>query len=105
MALYKMKLNRKSLKEDSPTGETVQGKKLTVILHKGKVYALNAVCTHQGGPLDEGSVKGDELICPWHSGAFNIMTGKANENTKWVHDTQTYKIVENPASGELSVEM
>lgn len=105
MTLYKMGLNKKNLKEGSPTGATVQGKRLAVVLHRGKVYALTAVCTHQGGPLDEGSVKGDELVCPWHSGAFNIMTGKANANTKWVHDTKAYKVVEDQASGELSIEM
>jgi nitrite reductase/ring-hydroxylating ferredoxin subunit len=100
-----MNLNKKDLQEDSPTGAEVQGKMLAVVLHKGKVYALNATCTHQGGPLEEGSVDGDELICPWHSGAFNIMTGKANENTNWVRDTKSYKVAEDQASGELSVEM
>jgi nitrite reductase/ring-hydroxylating ferredoxin subunit len=48
---------------------------------------------------------GDEIICPWHAGAYNIMTGKANENTNWVHDTPVYKVTEDPASGELSVEI
>lgn len=105
MALQKLNLNRKNMKEDSPTGATVAGKRLAVVLHKDKVYAINAVCTHEEGPLDEGSMDGDEIICPWHSGAYNIMTGKANENTNWVHDTNTYKIVEDKASGELSVEM
>ena len=105
MTLYKLNLNRKALKEDKLVEATVQGKKLAVVLHKGKVYAIYAVCTHMGGPLEKGSVKGDELICPWHSGAFNIMTGKADPNTNWVHDTPTYKVVEDKATGELSVEM
>lgn len=104
MALYKLDLNKKALNEDKPTGATVQGKKLAIILHKGKVYALNGVCTHRGGPLDKGHVDGDELICPWHGGMYFITTGKADEKTKWVHDTETYKIVEDK-TGDLSVEM
>jgi nitrite reductase/ring-hydroxylating ferredoxin subunit len=104
MTLYKLNLNRKALKEDQPTGTEVQGKRMAIVLHKGNIYALNAVCTHMGGPLDKGKVKGEELVCPWHLGAYFMATGKADENTKWVHDTQTYKIVED-ASGELSAEM
>ena len=105
MALQKLGINRKDLKEDSPTGAEAGGKKLAVVLHKGKVFAIYAVCTHEGGPLDEGSMDGDEILCPWHAGAYNIMTGKADENTNWVHDTPVYKVVEDKASGELSVEI
>ncbi len=104
MAAFKLKLTKNDLKEDSPTGETVQGRRLAIVMHRGKVYALNAVCTHEEGPLDEGSVEGDEIICPWHSGAYNIMTGRANKDTNWVHDTKIYKITEG-ANGELSVEI
>ncbi|MDE1854872.1 MAG: Rieske 2Fe-2S domain-containing protein [Candidatus Micrarchaeota archaeon] len=104
MALQKLGINKKDLKEDSPTGAEAGGKKLAVVLHKGKVFAIYAVCTHEGGPLEEGSMDGDEIICPWHSGAYNIMTGKADENTNWVHDTPVYKIVEG-ADGALSVDM
>ena len=104
MTMYKLNLNKKALKEDKPTGAVVQGKKIAIILHKGKVYALNAVCTHMGGPLDKGHVEGDELICPLHGGAYFMATGKADEKTKWVHDTDTYKIAEDKA-GELSVDM
>ncbi len=105
MTQYKLDLNMKDLKENEPKGATVQGKRLAVLMHNGKVYALNAVCTHEGGPLDEGYVEKDELICPWHAGAYDIATGKADENTNWVHDTETYKISVDNASGELSVEI
>ena len=104
MTLYKLNLNKKNIKEDHPTGATAGGQKLALILHKGKVYALDAVCTHEEGPLDEGSVEGDQLICPWHQGAYDIMTGKADPNTNWVHNTKTFKIVED-STGELSAEM
>jgi nitrite reductase/ring-hydroxylating ferredoxin subunit len=104
MASYKLNLNRKALLEDKPAGATVQGKKLAIVLHKGKVYAINAVCTHMGGPLDKGHMEGDEILCPWHAGAYSIITGKADEKTKWVHDTEVYKVLEDK-SGELSVEI
>ena len=38
-------------------------------------YAISNVCPHQGGPLAEGEVDGDCVICPWHSWRFNIKDG------------------------------
>jgi nitrite reductase/ring-hydroxylating ferredoxin subunit len=104
MAIYALNLNRKSLREDKPVGAVVQGKKIAIVLHKGNVYAINSVCNHMGGPLDKGHVEGDEIICPWHAGAYSIITGKADEKTKWVHDTNIYKIAEDK-SGDLSVDV
>jgi nitrite reductase/ring-hydroxylating ferredoxin subunit len=39
--------------------------------------AFAGECTHRGGPLGEGSLEGDVVICPWHSGEFNVRTGRA----------------------------
>ena len=38
-------------------------------------YALDDVCTHDGGPLAEGFIEGDEIECPRHGARFNIKTG------------------------------
>jgi nitrite reductase/ring-hydroxylating ferredoxin subunit len=86
--MEKLSVKKSDLHEDVPKKVEIGGKAIAVILHKGKVYAINAICTHKGGPLDEGKVEQDEIICPWHHGRFNIMTGKANSNTPWVKDTQ-----------------
>lgn len=32
-------------------------------------------CPHRGGPLAEGMVVGEEVICPWHGSRFNVKTG------------------------------
>lgn len=104
MAEIKLNLNIKDLAEDKPEQVVADSKKFAIVLHKGKVCALNSVCTHKGGPLGEGKVEGDEIVCPWHGGRYNIVTGKANPDTKWVHDTETYKVTKDK-SGNLSVEM
>ena len=41
----------------------------------GAFYALGDACPHQGGPLSKGTVKGAEVICPWHDASFDIKTG------------------------------
>jgi len=30
----------------------------------GKIYAISNTCTHRGGPLDEGELKGNIVTCP-----------------------------------------
>lgn len=42
----------------------------------GEFYAISDVCTHDGGPLVEGHVEGDCIICPRHGARFNIKTGE-----------------------------
>ena len=44
----------------------------------GKIYAIEDICTHDGGPLVEGEiVNGCQVICPRHGARFDIRTGKA----------------------------
>ena len=44
----------------------------------GEIYAIEDVCTHDGGPLVEGEVvNGCEVICPRHGARFDIRTGAA----------------------------
>ena len=41
----------------------------------GEFYAIQDVCTHDGGPVAEGEVDGDIIICPRHGARFNLKTG------------------------------
>ena len=41
----------------------------------GEFYAIQDVCTHDGGPLAEGELDGDIIICPRHGARFNVKTG------------------------------
>ena len=43
----------------------------------GELSALDNVCPHRQGPLGQGWVEGEAVICPWHSWAFNAKTGQA----------------------------
>lgn len=43
----------------------------------GKYYAIEDVCTHDGGVLTGGEVDGEEVECPRHQARFNIKTGDA----------------------------
>jgi len=43
----------------------------------GKIYAIEDVCTHDGGPLDQGELEGECVVCPRHGATFDVRTGDA----------------------------
>jgi nitrite reductase (NADH) small subunit len=43
---------------------------------QGALYATQARCTHQGGPLADGLIGGETLVCPLHSYKFDLVTGR-----------------------------
>jgi nitrite reductase/ring-hydroxylating ferredoxin subunit len=55
--------------------EVEGGKRIAVFNLGGSFYAIDDTCTHRGGPLSEGRIDGEEVVCPWHGAHFNIKTG------------------------------
>ena len=55
----------------------VDDRKIAVYRLDGGYYAIEDLCTHDGGPLAEGEVEGDQVICPRHGARFDIKTGAA----------------------------
>jgi 3-phenylpropionate/trans-cinnamate dioxygenase ferredoxin subunit len=55
------------------------GEQLTIVLFRiaGEYFAIEDVCTHDGGPLGEGDLEGYQVICPRHGAHFDVKTGKA----------------------------
>ena len=43
----------------------------------GQYFAIEDVCTHDGGQLTGGIVEGDQIVCPRHGARFCIRTGAA----------------------------
>ncbi|HEY7184501.1 MAG TPA: FAD-dependent oxidoreductase [Blastocatellia bacterium] len=41
----------------------------------GAYYAVGGTCPHYGGPLAEGALCGERVICPWHHASFDVKTG------------------------------
>jgi len=42
----------------------------------GTFYATQNACTHKQGPLNEGTLDGNVVECPWHGSKFNVCTGQ-----------------------------
>lgn len=56
---------------------TVGAARVALCNVEGTFYAVEDVCTHDDGPLGEGSLKGSRLECPRHGGQFDVRTGAA----------------------------
>lgn len=56
----------------------VDGQPIALFNVNGVFYAVGAVCPHEGGPLQDGELEDDTVICPWHSFDYNLKTGKCS---------------------------
>jgi nitrite reductase/ring-hydroxylating ferredoxin subunit/uncharacterized membrane protein len=52
-----------------------RGVPVLLVRRQGEVFALANSCSHQGGPLNEGTLEGDVVQCPWHGSRFCIRDG------------------------------
>jgi len=55
----------------------IDGRAIAVFNVDGTFYAIDDVCTHDGGPLAEGDLEGNEIRCPRHGARFDVRTGAA----------------------------
>jgi nitrite reductase/ring-hydroxylating ferredoxin subunit len=64
-----------------PNGERLFvefGDKPIVIFNiAGQFFAIGDVCTHDDGPLGDGVIEGNNIVCPRHGAEFDVRTGKA----------------------------
>ena len=64
---------------DVPDGTPTKimfGTTAVVLVRRGDVvHALKETCSHAGGPLSEGELKGDTITCPWHFSTFRLADG------------------------------
>jgi len=68
-------------RDDIPPGSTkrvvVDGTALLICNVDDTFYAIEDVCTHDGGPLDEGELQGCRIMCPRHGALFDVTSGAA----------------------------
>ena len=64
-----------------PSGERLfieaGGRSIVIFNLAGNLYAIGDVCSHDNGPVGDGEIEENEIICPRHGGRFDIQNGKA----------------------------
>ncbi len=58
---------------------TVAGKPIAVSFKDGRFGAIAGRCPHAGGPLGDGKLAGDNIVCPWHGWSFNRRDGSSGK--------------------------
>ncbi len=53
----------------------VDGVRVAVFHLADGLYAIEDVCTHDGGELASGELRGCEIVCPRHGARFDVRTG------------------------------
>jgi 3-phenylpropionate/trans-cinnamate dioxygenase ferredoxin subunit len=54
----------------------VDGLRVALCNADGQIYAIDDVCTHDGGSLDQGELQGYTIECPRHGARFDVRTGR-----------------------------
>ena len=76
-----MSRERVAAVSDIPEGEVLVvecgGRSLALSNVEGELFAIDNVCTHDGGPLGEGRLWNGRVICPRHGAAFDARSGRA----------------------------
>jgi glycine betaine catabolism B len=68
--------NTKDIQHSQMKEVEVNGQNICVVNVEGKYYAIGSICTHEGGPLADGTLEGYEVECPWHNSKFDVRTGE-----------------------------
>ena len=55
----------------------IEGVVIALFNVDGELYAIEDVCTHDGGELTGGELHGYEIECPRHGARFDVRTGTA----------------------------
>ena len=62
--------------KEFPCGDKV----ICVANVNGSITAMDNVCLHRGGPLGQGVIEGNKVVCPWHGWQWDPKTGEAAHN-------------------------
>jgi nitrite reductase/ring-hydroxylating ferredoxin subunit/uncharacterized membrane protein len=61
--------------EETPTKVAFGSTAVLVVRRGDVVHALKESCSHAGGPLSEGELRGETITCPWHFSTFRLADG------------------------------
>jgi nitrite reductase/ring-hydroxylating ferredoxin subunit/uncharacterized membrane protein len=67
------------LTENQTKRVEVKGQPILLLRRGDKVYAVGAVCSHYGGPLEKGKIIGSTVQCPYHYSRFSLEDGSVKE--------------------------
>lgn len=97
--------NKKDMTEGGVLRVEPDGKPIVLAMIEGKIYAIDATCTHKSGPLDQGKLEGYKLTCPWHHAIFDVRNGTVSDKTVWATNLNSYPVQVDESTGDISISL
>jgi nitrite reductase/ring-hydroxylating ferredoxin subunit/uncharacterized membrane protein len=69
-------LPESTLADGLPIRVMYQGAPILLIRRGSRLFAMAETCSHFSGPLSEGKLVGDSIVCPYHSSRFALEDGR-----------------------------
>lgn len=69
-------LPESKLPENTPTRAMHQGVPILLVRRGERLFAMAETCSHFSGPLSEGKLEGDSIVCPYHASRFALEDGR-----------------------------
>lgn len=93
-------LAENELKDDTPTRAVHDGVPILLVRRGKRVFALAETCSHFSGPLAEGKLVGNSIVCPYHSSRFSLEDGRVIDGPA-VHPQPSLEV--RVRNGEIEV--
>jgi nitrite reductase/ring-hydroxylating ferredoxin subunit/uncharacterized membrane protein len=68
-------LQEADLPDDSPVAVVAEGRQIMLYRHRGRLYAIDNICSHAGGLLSRGTITDLTVTCPLHGSRFALADG------------------------------
>jgi nitrite reductase/ring-hydroxylating ferredoxin subunit/uncharacterized membrane protein len=69
-------LPESNLSDNTPTRAMCQGVPILLVRRGDRLFAMAETCSHFSGPLSEGKLDGDSIVCPYHASRFALEDGR-----------------------------
>ena len=95
---YTRVANKSEIETGKMKKVTLNDREILIVNVEGTYYAVDNLCTHYGGDLSEGVLKGNVVTCPNHGSIFDVTTGKVVSPPSQplgrpdIEDLQTYSV-------------
>ena len=80
-----------ALPDEDPVGVRIGTTALVLVRRGQRIHAVDALCPHKFGPLEDGTMEAGRLACPLHDAHFDLQTGLPRDTDGWAPRLRVYE--------------
>jgi len=75
-------------------GFVIDGHRVAIFRTRtGQVFAVKNECPHRGGPLADGMLAGEQVVCPMHAYRYDAKSGVCDQSGTCAVETYPVEVV------------